>query len=168
MSISRSIIRSEGRKARPRQENEKRGRSRRGSTASITPARNYSGARLEGKTYPRSKLRVAGGEYGFQRGISVDFVLLGQLLVLLAVANGAPVVMTKLLKNRLSWPLDAGARFLDGRAAAWRIQDRSRTSVFAPANDACFALVGLTSVKSRIDCFTATFGAYGQLLPADN
>jgi CDP-2,3-bis-(O-geranylgeranyl)-sn-glycerol synthase len=45
----------------------------------------------------------------------MDFVLLGELLVLLTVANGAPVVMTKLLKNRMSWPLDAGARFLDGR-----------------------------------------------------
>ena len=45
----------------------------------------------------------------------MDFVLLGELLVLLTVANGAPVVMTKLLKKRMSWPLDAGARFLDGR-----------------------------------------------------
>jgi CDP-2,3-bis-(O-geranylgeranyl)-sn-glycerol synthase len=45
----------------------------------------------------------------------MDFVLMGELLVLLTVANGAPVVMTKLLKNRMSWPLDAGARFLDGR-----------------------------------------------------
>jgi CDP-2,3-bis-(O-geranylgeranyl)-sn-glycerol synthase len=45
----------------------------------------------------------------------MDFVLLGQLLALLAVANGAPVVTTKLLKNRMSWPLDAGVRFLDGK-----------------------------------------------------
>jgi CDP-2,3-bis-(O-geranylgeranyl)-sn-glycerol synthase len=45
----------------------------------------------------------------------MDFVLVGQLLVLLTVANGAPVVMTKLLKNKMSWPLDAGALFMDGR-----------------------------------------------------
>lgn len=45
----------------------------------------------------------------------MDFVLLGQFLALLAVANGAPVVTTKLLKNRMSWPLDAGVRFLDGK-----------------------------------------------------
>jgi hypothetical protein len=38
-----------------------------------------------------------------------------ELLVLLALANGTPVIAKKLLGNRLAWPLDGGARFVDGR-----------------------------------------------------
>ncbi len=38
-----------------------------------------------------------------------------QLLALLAVANGAPVLAKKLLARRLALPLDGGVRFLDGR-----------------------------------------------------
>jgi CDP-2,3-bis-(O-geranylgeranyl)-sn-glycerol synthase len=38
-----------------------------------------------------------------------------QLLVLLSVANGAPVVAKKLLAGRLAQPLDGGWRFVDRR-----------------------------------------------------
>ena len=38
-----------------------------------------------------------------------------QLLVLLSVANGTPVVAKKLFGNAATWPLDAGANFFDGR-----------------------------------------------------
>jgi hypothetical protein len=38
-----------------------------------------------------------------------------QLLVLLSVANGAPVVAKKLLGGAGAWPLDGGVRFVDGR-----------------------------------------------------
>ncbi|NIR29622.1 MAG: CDP-archaeol synthase [Gammaproteobacteria bacterium] len=37
------------------------------------------------------------------------------LLLLLLVANGAPLIAHHLLGDRLSWPLDGGRRFLDGR-----------------------------------------------------
>lgn len=43
------------------------------------------------------------------------FLLWLKLLALLAVANGAPLLGRLLLRDRLAWPLDAGARFLDGR-----------------------------------------------------
>ena len=43
------------------------------------------------------------------------FIIL-KLLILLAVANGAPVVAKRLFGNRLSYALDGGARFIDGRA----------------------------------------------------
>lgn len=36
-------------------------------------------------------------------------------LVLLALANGAPVIAKKLLGNRFVWPLDGGWRLPDGR-----------------------------------------------------
>lgn len=42
-------------------------------------------------------------------------VLILQLLILLAVANGTPVVATKLLGDAFSRPLDGGALFIDGR-----------------------------------------------------
>ncbi len=45
----------------------------------------------------------------------MHFILSGKALVLLAVANGAPVVMKKFLKDRMSQPLDAGLLFFDGR-----------------------------------------------------
>jgi hypothetical protein len=42
-------------------------------------------------------------------------LLLFELLILLTVANGAPVVAKKVLGDRLSWPLDGGALFFDGK-----------------------------------------------------
>ena len=38
-----------------------------------------------------------------------------ELLLLITVANGAPVLVTRLLDERLSWPVDGGIRLWDGR-----------------------------------------------------
>jgi CDP-2,3-bis-(O-geranylgeranyl)-sn-glycerol synthase len=38
-----------------------------------------------------------------------------QLLVLLMLANGTPVIAAKLLGARFAWPLDGGLRLADGR-----------------------------------------------------
>ena len=38
-----------------------------------------------------------------------------KLLFLLSIANGAPVLVKKVFGGTLAWPLDAGARFVDGR-----------------------------------------------------
>lgn len=43
-------------------------------------------------------------------------MLTGKILLLLFVANGAPIILTKLLGNRYARPLDGGLVFLDGRA----------------------------------------------------
>ncbi len=40
---------------------------------------------------------------------------IAQALMLLAAANGAPVMGRRLLRDRWSWPLDGGVRFVDGR-----------------------------------------------------
>jgi CDP-2,3-bis-(O-geranylgeranyl)-sn-glycerol synthase len=45
-----------------------------------------------------------------------DPLLLLRMLLLLGVANGVPVLATKLCKNSLAAPLDGGLKFLDGRA----------------------------------------------------
>lgn len=45
----------------------------------------------------------------------MQFWPLFQSILLLTVANGAPVVAKKLLGARLAFPLDVGMRFLDGQ-----------------------------------------------------
>lgn len=42
-------------------------------------------------------------------------LLLTKVLLLLGVANGAPIFARKLLRDRFGWPLDGGLRFTDGR-----------------------------------------------------
>jgi CDP-2,3-bis-(O-geranylgeranyl)-sn-glycerol synthase len=46
--------------------------------------------------------------------IDANPVLLMQILLLLGIANGTPIIAKKLLKDRLAAPLDAGLRFPDG------------------------------------------------------
>ncbi len=46
---------------------------------------------------------------------SVDIVLLIELLLLLGVANGAPVAAKKVLGGRFAGPADFDARFVDGK-----------------------------------------------------
>ena len=41
--------------------------------------------------------------------------LILQVLVLLTLANGTPVIATDILKNRFATPIDGGATFVDGR-----------------------------------------------------
>jgi CDP-2,3-bis-(O-geranylgeranyl)-sn-glycerol synthase len=45
----------------------------------------------------------------------VHWVAIPQLVVLLTLANGTPVIAKLILGDRLAYPLDGGARFLDGR-----------------------------------------------------
>jgi len=42
-------------------------------------------------------------------------MLIAKLLLLLTLANGAPVIAKKILGERVTWPLDGGASFIDGR-----------------------------------------------------
>ena len=46
---------------------------------------------------------------------TMRYVVIGQLLVLLLVANGAPIIARDLLGDRGHWPLDGGWIFFDGR-----------------------------------------------------
>lgn len=45
----------------------------------------------------------------------MQFLHILQLLVLMALANGTPIVAKKIFGPRLSFPLDAGTVFFDGR-----------------------------------------------------
>jgi hypothetical protein len=45
----------------------------------------------------------------------MQYLLILQLLVLLTLANGTPIVAKKIFGPRFSFPLDAGTIFFDGR-----------------------------------------------------
>lgn len=45
----------------------------------------------------------------------MDPVRIIQLLILLMMANGSPVIAKRILGSRFSYPLDGGLRFADGR-----------------------------------------------------
>ena len=45
----------------------------------------------------------------------MQFLQIVQLLALMTLANGTPIVAKKFLGKRFSFPLDAGAVFIDGR-----------------------------------------------------
>jgi CDP-2,3-bis-(O-geranylgeranyl)-sn-glycerol synthase len=45
----------------------------------------------------------------------MQLLLILQLLVLLAVANGTPVIAKNILGDRFAIPIDGGAKFVDGR-----------------------------------------------------
>jgi CDP-2,3-bis-(O-geranylgeranyl)-sn-glycerol synthase len=48
--------------------------------------------------------------------VPMQWLLIFKLLVLLTVANGAPVIATKLFGRFLNQQLDCGAAFIDGRS----------------------------------------------------
>jgi CDP-diglyceride synthetase len=47
--------------------------------------------------------------------VSIQFLTIARLAILLAVANGAPVIATRIFESRFSCPLDNGVAFVDGR-----------------------------------------------------
>jgi hypothetical protein len=47
--------------------------------------------------------------------VSIQFLTIVQLVILLAVANGAPVIATRIFGERFSYALDDGVEFIDGR-----------------------------------------------------
>ncbi|MGB8183348.1 MAG: CDP-archaeol synthase [Stellaceae bacterium] len=67
-----------------------------------------------------------------------------QLLILLAVANGAPVIGRRLLRDRWAWPLDGGIRLSD-RQPIFGASKTLRGIVLAlVATGAIAPLIGLT------------------------
>jgi hypothetical protein len=47
--------------------------------------------------------------------MTLTFSLTAELLLLITVANGTPVLVTRLLGDRCAWPVDGGLRLRDGR-----------------------------------------------------
>ena len=73
----------------------------------------------------------------------MHLVLIVQILVLLTVANGTPVIARKLLGSALSYPLDGGIAFLDGRPLFGPTKTVRGFLLAVTATIACTALIGL-------------------------
>lgn len=85
-------------------------------------------------------------------------VALLQLLVLLGIVNGAPVVAKKLLGGIAAWPLDGGAQFFDGRPLFGRSKTVRGIAVALVAAAAAAPLLGLPSALGIIVAATAMAG----------
>ena len=66
-----------------------------------------------------------------------------QLLVLLMLANGIPVVAKKILGERLAYPLDGGVEFVDGRPLFGRSKTIRGVVLAVLATTAGAPLIGL-------------------------
>ena len=49
-----------------------------------------------------------------RRSIQIGYALVAQLLILLTVANGTPVIAAKILGKTFAYPVDFGTAFCDG------------------------------------------------------
>lgn len=68
---------------------------------------------------------------------------LAQVLLLLLLANGAPVAAKKLLGSRYAWPLDLGLGFADGRPVFGRSKTLRGVTLALVASAAAAPLLGL-------------------------
>ena len=74
----------------------------------------------------------------------MHFWLIAQMLALLAVANGAPVIVKDILKERLASPLDGGAKFfIDGRPVFGSSKTYRGIFFSILVTSACAPLLGL-------------------------
>lgn len=87
-----------------------------------------------------------------------------QSILLLTLANGAPVVAKKLLGARLAFPLDAGARFFDGqpllgpsKTIRGVVISVVTTAVVAPLLGLGLATGGLVAALAMIGDLTSSF-----------
>ena len=69
--------------------------------------------------------------------------LILQLLILLALANGTPVVAKKILGERFAYPLDGGIEFVDGRPLFGRSKTIRGVVLAVLATTAGAPLIGL-------------------------
>jgi CDP-diglyceride synthetase len=66
-----------------------------------------------------------------------------QLLILLALANGTPVIAKKFLRKRFSYPIDGKIRFVDGRPLLGSSKTIRGILLSVLVTSACAPLVGL-------------------------
>jgi CDP-2,3-bis-(O-geranylgeranyl)-sn-glycerol synthase len=73
----------------------------------------------------------------------MHIVLVLQLLILLAIANGSPVLVKYFLRSWLAYPLDGGALFVDGRRLLGASKTIRGVLIAALATTAVAPLLGL-------------------------
>ncbi len=85
-------------------------------------------------------------------------IALLQLLVLLGVANGAPVIAKKLCGGIAAWPLDGGLRFFDRRPLFGRSKTVRGIVVSVAATTAAAPALGLRPALGAVVGATAMAG----------
>jgi hypothetical protein len=81
-----------------------------------------------------------------------------QLLILLALANGSPVVAKRILGDHGSWPLDGNIKFVDGRPLFGASKTVRGFLVSIVITSACAPLLGLTLEIGLVVAVTAMAG----------
>lgn len=88
----------------------------------------------------------------------MHFVAIVQILVLLTVANGTPVVMKKIFGSRFADPLDGGLRFVDQRPLFGRSKTIRGTVAALLVTTAAAPLLGLAPALGAVVAVTAMAG----------
>lgn len=88
----------------------------------------------------------------------MQYFAVSQLLILLTLANGAPVVAKKVLGEYFSWPLDGNIRFVDGRPLFGTSKTVRGILVSILVTSACAPLLGLTWKLGLMVAATAMAG----------
>jgi CDP-archaeol synthase len=91
--------------------------------------------------------------------VHLDAVL--ELLVLLALANGTPVVAKKIFGRHFARPLDGGARFIDGRPLFGRSKTIRGIVLSIVVTALCAPVLGLSV---RVGALAAAAAMTGDLL----
>ena len=81
-----------------------------------------------------------------------------QLLILLALANGSPVIAKWIFGNNCSWPLDGNIKFVDGRPLFGASKTVRGILVSIFITSVCAPLLGLTLTIGFLVATTAMAG----------
>lgn len=81
-----------------------------------------------------------------------------QLMILLTLANGTPVVANKIFGRRFAWPLDAGIKFFDGRPLLGASKTIRGLALSLLVTAACTPLIGLDAKIGAVVAATAMAG----------
>jgi len=85
-------------------------------------------------------------------------LLILQLLFLLMIANGTPIIAKRIFGSYLSWPLDGGVSFFDGQPLFGRSKTIRGVAAAIIVTAAVAPLVGLNFSIGAIIAATAMFG----------
>jgi CDP-2,3-bis-(O-geranylgeranyl)-sn-glycerol synthase len=91
----------------------------------------------------------------------MQYLAVAQLLVLLALANGSPVVAKRIFGNYCAWPLDGNIKFVDGRPLFGAAKTVRGILVSIFITSACAPLLGL---ELKIGLLVAATAMAGDLL----
>ena len=88
----------------------------------------------------------------------MQYLAVLQILILLTLANGSPVIAKFIFGNQFSWPLDGNMNFVDGRPLFGASKTVRGILVSIFITSACAPLLGLTLKLGLVVATTAMAG----------